>query len=601
MRTKTCDGPHASYASLCRRLVAISRRLRIGRRRRRTDAKKRGPELRSALDLAEIDLSFEEVAGAASVTMVLVLVPILVAAAAVIAFTEFRFIMPLALVLVALPIIAREAVLTYPRSAAAKRAARVLKASPESVNLMIMSLRHEPSLSKAIRFASRRENAYSKELRGCIWSVVMGAQSSFEDSLHALGKRWSKYSEELKDSLNAMVTASCESTEDGKRRALDRANSAMVSGAKRRIEEYALSLSAPSMIMFGLGILLPLMVGSFLPMLSWDLFAVQDPAGASGLDSASGSQSTLQMMFLMNVLFPAIAVLVAMSVISRHPLETGTRSRGRPAGRRILGLAVSMGLTALSSLAIAELFCGQLRYVLLLIVAAGPISIWLMAGRDAGTGGDEAVGLEDALFKTGSKMIDGENFESALNRAANDLGGGSSELARRLSFRTNAIGQAFDEAADLEASSPSARNAVEGLKVVKDAASKDEPAAGMLAMDLATYLRDLRELEATLKNRLKPTISMMKMTTYALGPVVLGVTYAIYLSLTSMIGSVDGVARAGAFFLVLGLFLAETNAVVSYFVWGIEGRRGRGELMYSVGACILVSELIYAATATLAS
>ncbi len=497
-----------------------------------------------------------------------------------------------------LPLVAREAVLAYPRSAAGRHAALVLKASPESVNLMIMSLRHEPSLSKAIRFASRRENACSKELRGCIWSVVMGAQGSFEDSLHALGRRWSRYSGELKDSLNAMVIASCESTEDGKRRALDRANGAMVSGAKRRIEEYALSLSAPSMIMFGVGILLPLMVGSFLPMLSWDFFSLQGPAGTATPSSSGGALPTVQMVLLMNVLFPAVALLVAMGAIARHPLETN--ARGRHAVREHLtGLGLALAVTGAACMAAVALTDGQLTYVLLLLVGSGPVSTWLVTCGSAREF-DSTVGVEDALFKTGSRMLDGENFESALNRAAHDLGADSSDLVQRISFRTNAAGQDFDEAADLEAARGPAMNAVEGLRVVREAASKDELGAGMLAMDLATYLRDLRELETTLKNRLKPTISMMRMTAYALGPVVLGVTYAIYLALNSMVGG-QGDAAAGVFLLVLGFFLAETNAIVSYFVWGIEGMRSRGNLMRSIGACTLASELVLSATATLAS
>jgi len=306
-------------------------------------------------------------------------------------------------------------------------------------------------------------------------------------------------------------------------------------------------------------------------------------------------------MFLMNVLFPSIAVLVAMNAISRHPLETGNGGQEKLPKDHTTWLAVAVASTILGCLAIALLTSGQFKYVMFLIVAVSPISLWLMRGRASGTGRETAVGLEDALFKIGSRMLDGGNFESALNHASDNLDRTSSGIVRKLSFMTNAIGKDFDEAADLGAISTSESNAIEGLRVVKEAASKDELAAGMLAMDLATYLRDLRELETTLRNRLKPTISMMKMTIYALGPIVLGVTYAIYLSLTSMVDGGPAGARAGTFFLVLGLFLAETDAVVSYFVWGIEGKRGRGQLMYSIGACILTSELIYAATAILAS
>jgi hypothetical protein len=64
-----------------------------------------------------------------------------------------------------------------------------------------------------------------------------------------------------------------------------------------------------------------------------------------------------------------------------------------------------------------------------------------------------------------------------------------------------------------------------------------------------------------------------------------------------MMGSGSAGIPAEVFFLVLGVFLAETNAVVAYFVWGIEGKRDRRELLRSLGACILVSGLVYSATA----
>jgi hypothetical protein len=600
MRTKASRPPHQSYVSICSGLKMFADKVGLTARPASKEMGVRESELRASQELAGIDVPFQTMVAAAKAALVISSAVLTIVVVILVMFTGTRFIVPMAFLLVVVPLLSREVILAYPHGAARKRAVSVLKGSPESVSLMVMSLRHEPSLSKAIRFAARRENAYSRELRGCIWSVVMGVHSNFEDSLHALGVRWSKYSDELKDSLNAMVTASCESTDDGKRRALDRANMAMVSGTKRRIEEYALSLSAPSMIMFGLGILLPLMVGSFLPMLSWNLWSMDGP-GVHDLDSADGPQSMFQTMFLMNVLFPSIAVLVAMNAISRHPLETGKGGRKRLPKHHSAWFGVAVASTLLGCLTVALLARGQFKYVLFLIAAVSPIALWLMAGRGPGTGREASVGLEDALFKTGARMLDGGNFESALNRASDDLDRASCGLVRRLSFITNAVGRDFDEAADSDAMSTSESNALEGLRVVKEAASKDELAAGMLAMDLATYLRDLRELETTLRNRLRPTISMMKMTIYALGPIVLGVTYAIYLALTSMVDGGQVGARAGSFFLVLGLFLAETDAVVSYFVWGIEGKRGRGELMYSIGACVLISELIYAATATLAS
>jgi len=508
-------------------------------------------------------------------------------------------VLPAAVAAATVPLALRELVLGRPQTAARRRAEEVLKDSTHATNLMIMSLGHEPSISRALRFASRADNSFSEELRGCVWSVVMGRYSSFEEALHALGTKWARFSGDLKASINAMVTASCEATEEGKRRALDRANNAMMMGAKRRIEEYALSLSTPSMIMFGLGILLPLMVGSFLPMLSWNLWSFE------GLEEggvrASGNGGTLETIFLMNVLFPALAFLVASNAVTHHPLETrGGRSLG---GLRLAGVLVASALTAGGVTASVLSLQGVLRSAACLLSCCVPVGVWMtlegMKGR-ASTHG-LAVGVEDALFVTGARMLEGENFEAALGRAASDLSDEPAQVMRNLSFRSNIAGRSFDTAVEQEAESTGRSNALEAFKVVQEAAVKDEARAGLLAMDLAAYLKDLHDLEDTLKGRLKPTISMMRMTAYVLGPIVMGVTFAIFISMGSIMGDVPGGLDPELFLFVLGAFLAETSAIVSYFVWGIEGKGVQADLAFTVGTSIIASELIFSATSILAT
>jgi hypothetical protein len=125
-------------------------------------------------------------------------------------------------------------------------------------------------------------------------------------------------------------------------------------------------------------------------------------------------------------------------------------------------------------------------------------------------------------------------------------------MVRRLSLRATIAGEGFERAADEELDRCGDGNVLEGLKIVRGSASKDELSAGMLAMDLAAYLKDLGDLESTLKSRLRPTISMMRMTTHALAPIVLGVTFSIYMSLSSIAGGTEDMS-AGSLFLVLGV------------------------------------------------
>ncbi len=590
---------HAHYVRLCRWLEKVGTRIRV-KTPRAHGHDHSFQRLTSAIDLSGMEVEPETVVSAArtSVALGAILAAIPIVPAAALLASQYLVLIVVSLAVSVLMV--REAILSFPESAAKRQADELLRASPEIANLMIMSLRHEPSLSKAIRFASMKDNAFSRELRRVVWTVVMGRHSSFEESLQEVGERWSRYCGELKASLHSMVTASCESTEDGKRRALDRANQAMISGAKRRIEDYALSLSTPSMIMFGLGILLPLMVGSFLPVLSWNIWSLGD--GADGSGAMDQGAAVIQTIFIMNVLFPAIGILVALNSVTRHPLERNRRYHGTapPSRAKVTVIICTSGV--LVAFCLLELD-GVVRPLAILVAAVVPGALFLIAigkspgDRDSNPSNDQ---LEDTLFRTGARMLEGENFESALNKASRDTSDISSRAARMLSFRSLISGEEFDSAPAWTLDSGSS-NALEGLRVVREAAGKDEQAAGLLAMDIASYLKDLRDLESTLKNRLKPTISMMRVTSYALGPIVLGITYAIYLSLGGVTASGTGGIGAGLFLLVLGVFLAETNAVVTYFLWGLEGRRNRATLLRALGTCILVSEAVYASTALIAS
>jgi hypothetical protein len=587
---------HRRYVRLCAWLARNDARLprRFAAWRARADgsiASRRAEALSRSIGQAAIQLHAEDVLAAARFIAALSAVSL----APVVSFLLVVHGPGLALsgvfVLAVLPLVAREAVLSYPKAAAARRASHVTRSSTECVSLMIMSLRHEPSLPKAMAFAAERDSEFAAELRAAIWSVMMGVHSTFEDALNSFGAKWADHSPELKSSVQAMITASCEATQAGSRRALDRANRSIVSGARRRIEEYALSLSVPSMMLFGMGIILPLMVGSFLPLLSWDIWA--DGLDESVPETSCSVKTMGQVVLLMNVIFPAIAFLVAMDALSRHPLAASGASDGsarRPAGRlayaTVACVASAAGLA--TSLALLD---GTGQHVALLLSVSVPVAASAAIYGASASARAPALRhdpLGDALFCMGASMVEGENFESALSKSVASLPRGAIPAEE---IRHHAVGVSGQDAA--------ASAAMGALGVVRDAARKDEAQAGVLAMDLSGYLKEVSELTATMRRKLRPTVSMMRITAHVLAPVVLGITHAIYVSLAS-IGDATAVP-SGLFFMVLGLFLAETNAVVAYFVWGIGERKTPGELAQSVGTCVLVSSLIYSATVAIAS
>jgi hypothetical protein len=334
-------------------------------------------------------------------------------------------------------------------------------------------------------------------------------------------------------------------------------------------------------MLFSIGVLLPLMVGSFLPMLSWDMWATVD--GAPDASSVGLSNDSLfRTLLVMNVLFPGVALLIAMDAVSRHPVQSGRGpSRAVPRAPRALALAGAaiVGLAGfLGSSLLAE---GTERLVALTLSAVIPAAAYLMISGDHEPRPRATVtrdSAEDELFSIGARLVEGDNLESAVRQAT-----GRPPMPL------------WQEGAGVLGSSSSSEGIIaEASRVVARAASKNEAQAGILAMDLSRYIKDLSELDLTLRRRLRPTVSMMRLTSHVLAPLMLGITYAIYLSLAS-IG--DGSAlEPGTLLPVLGAFLVEMNSVVAYFVWGIGERQSLRQLRYSVGACVLVATLIYAAT-----
>lgn len=564
---------------------------RLGLRPGRT-----GKGLPDDLVLAGLDLDPGAVSVAAKLMALLVFVSVMAGAFSYGALTGLWLPAVVPAFAAAGSVAAHALILSHPSRAASKLMEEVLRDSMGGTNLMIMSLRQEQSLPSAMVFASRGAGAFRRELRRCIWDVVMARHAGFEEALQTLGDRFARYCNEFKTSMDALVTASCESTPEGLRRALDRANEAMVSGAKRRIEEYVLSLSTPSMVMFGVGILLPLMVGSFLPMLSWDLWSTGD--GVREVGVPGGLAVTLETVLVMNVLFPAIALFVALSISSRHPFR-GSRS-GISENRRWHLLAAILSVSSAGVAASVLMLDGLLEAFGVLWSATAPAAV-VLATMDSADGQSRLSGpaLESALFRTGARMAEGKNFEKAFAESAAEAMGLPGTVLRRLCLSCLMPAGREEVREPFIASQGDARNCVEALEVVRKASTKDEPGAGVLAMDLAAYLKDLSDLDATLRLRLRPMVSMMRVTAYALAPVVLGVTFAMYLSLASIAGVESEPSEAGGFLLVLGLFLAETNASVMYFVWATEGGGDRGRLMASVGQCVLCSGIVYSATALL--
>ncbi|UCC93344.1 MAG: hypothetical protein JSW25_01350, partial [Thermoplasmata archaeon] len=424
----------------------------------------------------------------------------------------------------------------------------------DAVSYMAMSMRQTPSLHKALLFAARNVGEpLAGRLRQVVLDVELRRFETLEEAFLDLARTLDPGNEGFQQALRSLRTAELQATADGVERSLERATGSAFDGTRRRVREFADGLQRPVFVLFSIGVVLPLMVGSMLPLMS---------AGGLG-----GSLWTA--VLLMDVLFPLLFVLAARRILDRRPLvRTPSRVEG-PSGRSLgrviaavtvgaalvgLGLflgTVSTEVTSAEARLDAALADGSLvgmdpderarleaeagaadREPLVgLAVMVGPLPvIWgvaaavavyhLPALRTTRQRRKEIKTVEDALpdalFQIGSRIADGVTLESAIRRTANSMGDEPlAHLLRRvlahMTLKRSSATEALFGREGALTGFPS-ENVSASLKTIVSMVRKDVSGAGRTIVAVSDHLRDLRKVDREVESRLRPVTDMMRST-----------------------------------------------------------------------------------------
>jgi len=421
----------------------------------------------------------------------------------------------------------------YPMIMEDRQRTSTLGRLPEVVNYLVISMRLNPSLDKAIEFAAENaDEPMAGSLRKVLWDVYMRKHDTVEQSLLAFAEEWGavKEFEQFKRGLYGIRAAQLESTVEGREQALDKSSDTVTAGSRQHIEEYANTLSAPAMVLFGLGVMLPLMLGAMLPMAS----------------SMGGGLSITSIFLLFDVLFPCIIIGYAWWVVGKRPGTTPPPSitDERSKKSRVMAWILSGTVaTILFGFGVIEWFSGggESHYVatiFLLGAFAVPVSILLLAGSMKRMKvREEVLSIEDefpdALFQIGSRIAEGNPVERAIRNVGESMGDASltGALMNQISHRTLISSSSLNESlfgSDGVLENYPSRTVKASMRTVVDVSSKDSITAGRTIMGVSGYIRDLRSLEQDVRMKLGETMGMMETTARFFAPLVLGVTCAIF-------------------------------------------------------------------------
>jgi Flp pilus assembly protein TadB len=497
----------------------------------------------------------------------------------------------------------------YPLSLAKRLRLRSLGKSPEIVCYMVMSLNLVPSLERAVQFAAENgEEPLSSALRKVIWSVETRQSLSVDDSFMDFAAEWSGDGEELKMALYSIRGAVSEKTKEGRERVLEKATESALAGTRRRIEEFASGLSGPSTILFALGILLPLVVGSMLPMMAIGTLDVSNLE--SGLSTGGDPRATAVItVLLMDVAFPGVAFAYAYSVIGKRP---GTSSPPRVATGKagLLGPAAIAALLATLAFVVAAGGSegGLIVAALLVLGAISLPAAYLLASAASRARAERKrmMTMEsefpDALFQLGRRVAEGVPLESAFPFVGGRMK--DSEIGRLFACIGVAMGSSglspesalFDD--ELGAlRNIGSRTIRAALRSVVSSSEMDPRTAGKMMMDFSGYLRDLQKTDHEIRLQLSGISENMRNTATLFAPLIMGVTVGLFALLSRTFADVgEGVEMMPVwlFTATVGVYLMLMVLVISHFCSRLLHGDDDVELRWRIGTSLATSWLVFA-------
>ncbi len=509
-----------------------------------------------------------------------------------------------------IPLLMLLVLMRYPASYSHRLRIRSFTSQIDVLNFLSMSMRLKPSLEEAVNFASENvEEPMATGLHRVLWDVYTRKYESVEQSLTAFAIEWGEFNENFKRALFIVVSAQLETTLEGRQHTLQRANDLIIQGNKQILDEHRARLGGPTMIMFSICILLPLIISTILPMLTMLNMRI----------------TTVHIAFLLDFLVPMVSFLYAWRILSKRPeavrpprVESNATTRTT---LMYLGLSVVSGI---ATFAAVRWLGGLTRYSELLFgmaVACGigaPLALYaFLTSREQKKVRAHVLKVEeklpDALFQLGSRIVEGAPLELAMQTvgevlATEDVGRELTDISYRLQISKKPAEDILFGDDGYLTNHPSAllRST---MGIVIRSTSKDAITAGKIIIETSNYVRDLKKAESDIRIAMTEQVSNMQNTAVIFGPVSLGITTSMYLlmmntfegmnlssmgdSQMSMFDPRKAIPLWG-FSMIIGMYLILSLLVIIYFSTGILYGDDNVERKHTMSRAIPVALLIYA-------
>ncbi len=202
------------------------------------------------------------------------------------------------------PFVLMNLIAYYPRTHARYLQIHSLGDIPEILSYLVMYLKLVPNLENSVKFAAAESSTtLAADLRKLVWDMEIRVYHGMNDAIVQFAVRWGRWSEYFKRSLHLLRSSISERDEASRIITLDRALDVSLEGTKETMNEFANRLHQPTVILYSIGIMIPLSLVAMLP--------------AAGL---VGLRITIIHVFLLyDVLLPLFVLLYTRKILLARP------------------------------------------------------------------------------------------------------------------------------------------------------------------------------------------------------------------------------------------------------------------------------------------
>jgi hypothetical protein len=517
---------------------------------------------------------------------------------------------------------------SYPIRAAELEKMKSIANIPEIVNYMVMSMKLTPNLEKAVEFAGEHgKGRIAEDLRELTWRTKIGTYKTIEEGLDELAYRWGRYSDEFKHAL-MLIRSSIIEVDDAKRALLlDKAVADVLEGIKDNMDKYAGEMKQPSIYLYYLGVLLPLMLIIMLPI--------------GSVMARLPLAQTWILILLYNVAIPVGTILFAQNILKKRPPVYTPPSipntyPGLPKpGNMLIGkteisaafvaVIVGVGIALLGYLVLDPLLNpyppayekeARLAWYPFFTVAGIVIGICSMVAlylygtsaakrkvqRDVMAMENE---FQDSVYVLASRLGENRPIEEAVSYTADFLTTEKiANVFRKASENITNLGMTiemalFDPIYGALKDVPS--DLIRGsMKIVIDSINLGVQQGARALISLSLQLRDAQKVREKIAGLLEEITSMMKSIAFFIAPLVLGITVALQKIIINALKSVsttstpqtgvtniplvsfgdptmlNNIPDPVTFLLIIAFYVIEVTLILIYFTSKIE--EGENEL-----------------------